>query len=150
MSTTVEFRRSHDILIDASPEAVFDYVSNPNSWPQWLAASHAMDSPDRPLGKGETFHERWHTRKAEVKLDWVVEECDRPRRWVVRTMTDFIGPIVATYDVAAVGKQARYTRTIANPARSKLPTAEMVQRMDDEAAIALANIKRHVERRARR
>jgi uncharacterized protein YndB with AHSA1/START domain len=144
---TVSFQRSHDILIDAPPEAVFDYVSNPNSWPEWLAASHYIASADRPLRAGETFHEKWHTRKAEVQLDWVVEEADRPRRWVVRTTTDFIGPIVARYDVAPVGSQTRYIRTVTNPARPKAPTAEMIRRMDEEAAVALANIKRHVERR---
>ena len=149
MSTSERFERSHDILIDAPPEAVFDYVANPKSWPEWLAASHAIDSPDRWLKGGETFHERWHTRKGEVALDWVVEESDRPRRWVVRTNTTFIGPIVTIYETRAEGSQTRYVRRVTNPARPKLPTPEMIQRMDEEAAVALANIKRNVEARHR-
>jgi len=36
------FVRRHDTLIDAPPEAVFDYVCNPHSWPEWLPASHKI------------------------------------------------------------------------------------------------------------
>ena len=39
----VPFERSHDIMIDAPPRAIYDYVCNPNSWPEWLAASHRID-----------------------------------------------------------------------------------------------------------
>ena len=49
------FERRHDILIEAPPEAVYDYVCNPNSWPEWLAASHHIDSADRALDAGEAF-----------------------------------------------------------------------------------------------
>jgi uncharacterized protein YndB with AHSA1/START domain len=49
---TFAFERSHNIVIDAPAKAVFDYVTNPQSWPEWLAASHHIDSerlnPDRP------------------------------------------------------------------------------------------------------
>ena len=87
MSDTIRFERSHDILIDAPAGDVLDYVSNPNSWPEWIAASHHIDSPDRPLDVGDTFQERWHTRTGEVLLDWVVADAGtrtcgwrRPRR----------------------------------------------------------------------
>ena len=49
MSKTVSFERSHSILIDATPEKILDYVTNPNSWPEWIAASHHIESVDRPL-----------------------------------------------------------------------------------------------------
>jgi len=150
MAGTVRFERSHDILIDAPAEAVFDYVANPQSWPEWLAASHAIESENRWLAAGEKFHEHWQTRKGDVSLDWVVETSERPHRWVVRTTTDFIGPIVATYEMVPVGTQTRYMRRITNPGRSKEPTTEMIRRMDEEAKVALANIKRNVEARWRR
>lgn len=149
MTDTVRFERSHDILIDARPEAIFDYVSNPHSWPEWLPSSHHIDSPDRPLGQGDTFHEKWRTRTGEVQLDWIVTTADRPRLWIGETGTPFTGKIVVRYDVQPVGTQYRYTRTLLNPARPKAPTAEMVKRIDEEAAIGLANIKRILEARAR-
>lgn len=138
MSTTVAFERSHDILIDAPPAAVFDYVTNPKSWPEWLAASHHIDSADRSLRAGETFHEKWHTSKGEVRLDWIVE-----------TRTDFIGPIVIRYTCAPEAGGTRYRRTVTNPARPKPPTPEMIARIDEEARIGLGNIKAIVERRHR-
>lgn len=30
------FERSHEILINAEPDQVLNYVSNPQSWPQWI------------------------------------------------------------------------------------------------------------------
>ena len=145
MTNTVAFERSHDILINAPAGAVLDYVSNPNSWPEWIIASHEMDSPDRPLVEGDTFREQWHTRTGGVELNWKVTECQSPDLWIAETMTSFIGLIIARYDVEQVGAQVRYTRTITNPARPKAPTPEMVERIDAEAKVCLENIKRNVE-----
>jgi len=147
MADTVEFKRSHDILIDAPAKAVLDYVSNPNTWPEWIVASHHIDSPDRPLIKGDTFREQWHTRSGPAELNWLVTECEPPHLWIGETATDFIGPIIARYDVEQVGDQVRYTRTLINPARPKAPTPEMIERIDAEAKICLANIKRNIEAR---
>jgi uncharacterized protein YndB with AHSA1/START domain len=149
MSDTVHFERSHDIVIDAPPAAVLDYVSNPNSWPEWMPATHHIDAADRPLQQGEQCCEKWATRQGEVALDWSVAQRS-PTVWEARTQTPFTGPIIARYTVEATAGGARYTRTVVNPARPKAPTAEMVQRMDDEAAVCLANIKRNVEARSGR
>jgi hypothetical protein len=51
------------------------------------------------------------------------------------------------YDFEVTPQGTRYTRTVRNPARPKAPTEAMIARIDAEAAIALANIKTHVERR---
>ena len=48
----VRFERSHDILINAEAGDILDYVSNPNTWPEWIAASHRIDCPDRPAIHG--------------------------------------------------------------------------------------------------
>jgi len=145
MSKTYAYERSHDILIDAPPAAVLDYVSNPQSWPEWIAASHHIDSPNRPMQKGETFHEKWHTRTGEVSLDWVVLERVQPKLWKATANTDFIGPIVCTYTCDEIAGATRFTRTIANPERKKPPTDDQLRRIDEEAALALANIKKNVE-----
>jgi len=148
MNATVSFERSHDILIDAPAQAVYDYVTNPNTWPEWIAASHQIDCPNRPLRKGETFDEKWQTR-AEVMLHWTVLDSDPHRLWVATANTGFIGPIVVQYTFVPEGGGTRYTRTVRNPARPKAPTPEMIERIDAEAATALQNIKRNVERQVR-
>jgi predicted metal-dependent enzyme (double-stranded beta helix superfamily)/uncharacterized protein YndB with AHSA1/START domain len=144
-SGTIAFERSHDIVIDAPAAVVFDYVTNPQSWPEWIAVSHRVESADRPLGRGETFSEQWFSRQ-EVRLDWIVLEADWPQRWVAETHADFLGPIVVRYDFEPLpGGGSRFRRTVRNPARPKAPTPAMVDRIDAEAETALGNIKARVE-----
>ena len=142
---THPFERSHSVVIAAPPSKVFDYVTNPKTWPQWIASSHEIDCEDRPMRFGDTFHEHWSTRTDKVELDWLVIVCDAPRVWIGLTHAPFIGPIVVQYDCEAVADGAKFTRTLRNPARPKPPSAEVLQRIDAEAALALANIRRNVE-----
>jgi uncharacterized protein YndB with AHSA1/START domain len=146
---TISFERSHDILIDAPPQAVFDYVTNPQSWPEWISATHHIDSANRPLTLGETFHETWHIRSGDVPMDWTVTTCDSPRLWIVRADTAFMGPIIIQYTCETVDGRTRFTRTTQNPERPKSPTDDQIARMDAEATTALGNIKTNVERRVR-
>ena len=144
----VQFERDHDIDIEASAQAVLNYVSNPQSWPEWMPATHDIRSEDRPLRAGEAFDERWVTRKGEVGLDWLVTERVDPTLWVAETHTTFTGPIIARYVITELdSSHCRYKRHILNPERPKAPTPEMLKRMDDEAAICLSNIKANVELR---
>lgn len=145
--TTLAFERSHNIVIDAPAASVFDYVTNPQSWPEWLAASHAIDSANRPLETGEVFHEKWHIRSGEVALNWIVRAAIRPKLWIVQAETDFIGPIVVQYTCEENDGRTTFTRTLRNPARKKLPTDEQIAAMDAEAKVGLGNIKMRVEER---
>lgn len=145
MSAPLRFERFHEIDIEADAADILDYVSNPHSWPEWIAASHAIDSPDRPLQAGETFRERWATRKGETTLDWTVSAREHPWLWEVRTHTPFTGEIVIRYEIEPVAGGHRYRRRLINPDRPKMPTDEMVARIDEEARVSLANIKARVE-----
>lgn len=147
MTATVAFERSHNITIDAPAKAVFDYVTNPQSWPEWLTASHHIDSENRPLDTGEVFREKWHIRSGEVALSWIVRACVSPKLWIVQAETDFIGPIVIQYTCEEMDGRTTFTRMVRNPARPKSPTDDQLARIDDEAAIGLKNIKANVEKR---
>ncbi len=144
---TVSFIHKNDIHIDAPPEAVYDYVCDPNSWPEWLAASHAIQSPRRALHKGETFEEQWHIRRGEITMSWLVTEGDRPNAWTVEAETSFIGRIVIRYTFVPEAGGTRYGRSLSNPARAALPSAQQLAQIDEDARIGLANIKRIVEQR---
>ena len=52
-----------------------------------MPATHDMDCPDRPLLAGETFSEKWVTRKGEVGLEWEVTERADPTLWCAATHT---------------------------------------------------------------
>src|SRR3954469_7933475 len=108
------FVRQHDVLIDAPPEAVFDYVCNPHSWPEWLAASHKIEGPDRALKLGQTFREEWQIRRGTIALHWKVTESNRPSAWTCEADTDFIGPIVIRYTFEREGGDTRYSRQLSN------------------------------------
>lgn len=147
-AASLAFQRAHTVLIAAKPRDVFDYVTNPKSWPEWLPSSHHIDCDDRPMRFGDTFHEHWSTRTGPVHLDWLVIACEPPRLWIGLTQTPFMGPIVVQYDCVPQDGGTLFTRTMRNPARPKMPTSEMIVRMDEEAAFGLANIGRVVESRA--
>ena len=144
------FERSHSIVIAARPDAVFDYVTNPKSWPEWLPSSHQIDCDNRPMRFGDTFHEHWSTRTDKVELDWLVIACDHPRLWIGLTEAPFMGPIVVQYNCEVVDGGTKFIRTMRNPARPKPPSEEMIARMDSEAKLGLGSIKRNVEARCAR
>ena len=141
------FECSHSIIVAAIPEKVFDYVTNPKSWPEWLPSSHHLDCEDRPMRFGDRFHEHWSTRSGKVELDWLVIACEHPRLWIGLTTTSFMGPVVVQYDCEVVEGGTRFVRTLRNPARPKPPTAGMIDRINEEAELGLRNIKRNVEAR---
>lgn len=147
---THPFECHHAIVIAAKPAAVFDYVTNPKSWPEWLPSSHQLDCDDRPMRFGDSFHEHWSTRSGKVELDWLVIACDQPHLWIGLTQTAFMGPVVVQYDCEEVEGGTRFTRTLRNPARPKPPTKEMIARIDQEARLGLETIKRNVEARSSR
>ena len=143
--TTVPFKHSNSIVIAAPAEKIFDYVTNPKSWPEWLPSSHEIDCDNRPMGFGDTFHEHWSTRSGRVDLDWVVIACERPSLWIGLTQTTFIGPVVVQYSLEPVDGGTRFTRTVRNPQRPRAATDDQVRRIDEEAKLGLANIRKNVE-----
>lgn len=144
-NSTHPFQRSHSIVAAVRPEVVFDYVTNPKTWPQWIASSHALECEDRPMRFGDTFHEHWSTRSGPVDLDWLVIACERPHLWIGLTQTPFTGPIVVQYECNLTDGGVKFTRTLRNPARPKPPTDDMIARIDAEAVEALEKIRRNVE-----
>ena len=144
---TYPFEHKNDIVIAAPPEKIFDYVTNPKSWPEWLPSSHHIDCENRPMRFGDTFHEHWSTRSGRVDLDWVVIACDRPSLWIGLTNAPFLGPIVVQYNCEPASGGTRFIRTLRNPLRPKAAAEEQVRRTDEEAKLGLANIKAKVEGR---
>ena len=126
MTENYEFERSHEIFIDATPGVVLDYVSNPNSWPEWIYASHHIESEDRPLKLSDTFRELWHTKSGEAELNWTVTEFQEARLWIGETHTPFTGTIIVRYDVESIEGRTKFTRTLINPARPKPVTEKIV------------------------
>jgi uncharacterized protein YndB with AHSA1/START domain len=147
MPATFPFEHRNDIVMAAPAEKIFDYVTNPKSWPEWLPSSHHIDCENRPMRFGDTFHEHWSTRSGRVDLDWVVIACDRPSLWIGLTDTAFISLIVVQYNFEPVSGGTRFIRTVRNPQRPKPATEDQIRNFDEEAKLGLSNIKAKVEGR---
>jgi uncharacterized protein YndB with AHSA1/START domain len=147
MPSTFPFEHRNDIVIAAPAEKIFDYVTNPKSWPEWLPSSHHIDCENRPMRFGDIFDEHWSTRSGRVDLDWVVIACDRPSLWIGLTHTSFIGLVVVQYNFEPVGGGTRFIRTVRNPQRPKAATEDQIRSFDEEAKLGLSNIKAKVEAR---
>lgn len=142
------FERSASTVIQVPAETVFDYVTNPHTWPEWLPSSHKLECENRPMGFGDVFHEHWSTRSGPVNLDWVVAIAERPQRWLGLTHAGFMGPVLVEYTIEDAAGGVRFTRTVRNPQRPKPATDDQTARFDAEAELGLANIKRILEARA--
>ncbi|HTW65637.1 MAG TPA: SRPBCC family protein, partial [Bryobacteraceae bacterium] len=74
------------ISLNATPEAAFDYATNPGHWRHWYAGTVAVEGHTGvPLVAGDTFTERVRTLGVLGKLRWVTVESARPWRLVVET-----------------------------------------------------------------
>jgi hypothetical protein len=143
---TVAFERRHDVLIKARRASVFDYVTNPKRWPEWMPTALKVGFEDRPAKLGDLFQQQWSTSKGPVDLDWLVIACNRPGLWIGLTGTSFTGPIVVQYDFDETPDGTVLTRIIRHPRRPRALSAETVDRIDAQAEQALEKIKEMVER----
>lgn len=86
----------NSVVIGRSPEAVFDYLSDPRSELEWNPKVEVMEKlSDGPLGVGTKFRAKWTKSKV------VTMECtsyDRPRGWSY--VND--GPVTVQLDIALV------------------------------------------------
>jgi uncharacterized protein YndB with AHSA1/START domain len=115
-STPVEV----ELTIDASPETVFDFFTDPDKMVQWMGTSHRLDP--RP---GGTF--RCDINGRDIAAGEYVE-VDRPRRvvftwgWEADDSPTRPGSSTVEVDLAAAGEGTRLRLT-----HRDLPSAESAQ-----------------------
>jgi uncharacterized protein YndB with AHSA1/START domain len=110
---TPRFQRIvHSVVIPASQEKVFDFVTNASQWQLWHPATRSVrDVPRRPLTIGETMVEHIRAAHRSFEATWTVTACERPRLWQIRTKTP-LGSSVITYRFAPRdGGSCRFERT---------------------------------------
>jgi uncharacterized protein YndB with AHSA1/START domain len=76
-------RESAAIVIDASPETVWDTLTDLASWPRWMPGVKSMHADETPR-VGSTF--KWKAGPGTIRSEII--ESDRPRRvaWKGRTL----------------------------------------------------------------
>ena len=92
------------IDIDASPEDVYDVLTDPNCLGEWVTIQDELVSaPEPPLEKGDCIVQQMKVVGKKFKVSWDVEIADRPKkvRWTGN------GPMGskarATYELASNG-----------------------------------------------
>lgn len=69
------------IVIEAPIERVWDLVMDPERLGEWVSIhERAFDIPAGRLERGSTFGQRMKLKGVPLKVRWLVEECEPPRR----------------------------------------------------------------------
>jgi carbon monoxide dehydrogenase subunit G len=72
-----------EIHIDASPEAVYDTLTDPNCLDDWVSVHDSLEeAPSRNVEKGDTVVQRLKVAGKKFRIRWHVDEAQRPSRVV--------------------------------------------------------------------
>jgi carbon monoxide dehydrogenase subunit G len=72
-----------EIQINASPEAVYDKLTDPSCLGEWVSVHDAVaEGPDGNVEKGDTLVQRMKVAGQKFRIRWHVDEADRPSRVV--------------------------------------------------------------------
>ncbi len=132
-----------DIQIAASPEVVWEVLTDFDRWPEWNPEVKSM-SYEGPLEPGSVF--RWKAGPGTIVS--TLEEIDRPRyvRWRGRTMT--IGAIHEWRLDERDGGTRVETEESFSGVLARLLRGSLQKQLDGALEQGLEHLKREAERRA--
>ncbi len=95
-----------EIHIDASPEAVYDKLTDPRCLGEWVSVHDGIEeAPPGNVEKGDTIVQRMKIAGKKFRIKWHVDEASRPSR-VVWTGTGPMGTKArATYVISQNGSE---------------------------------------------
>jgi len=141
------------IEIDASPEEVYDVLTDPKCLGEWVTIQEELvEAPDPPLEVGDCVVQRMKVVGKRFEVSWDVEVADRPNK--VRWTGD--GPMGskarATYNLEPNGNggtRFSYTNEYDVPGGpvGKVAGRALVSASGGEADATLARLKEFVERK---
>ena len=72
-----------EIHIDASPEAVYDKLTDPNCLGEWVSVHDGIEeAPAGNVEKGDTIVQRMKVAGQKFRITWHVDEAQRPNKVV--------------------------------------------------------------------
>jgi uncharacterized protein YndB with AHSA1/START domain len=93
-----------EITIDASPEAVYDKLTDPDCLGEWVTVQDELEeAPDRNVEPGDTLVQRMKIAGQKFRVKWHVDEADRPSRVVWTGKGPFGTKARAEYEIKANG-----------------------------------------------
>jgi uncharacterized protein YndB with AHSA1/START domain len=140
-----------EIHIDASAEAVYDKLTDPDCLGEWVTVHDEMEeAPDRNVEPGDTLVQRMKVAGQKIRITWHVDEAERPSR-VVWTGKGPMGTKArATYEIESLngdGCTFSYTNEYDLPGgpAGKLAARAVVGASGSEADKSLERLKKLIE-----
>ena len=140
-----------EIQIDATPEAVYDKLTDPDCLGEWVTVQDELEeAPSGNVEKGDTLVQRMKVAGQKFRIKWHVDEADRPSR-VVWTGKGPLGSTArATYEIESLngnGCTFSYTNEYDLPGgpAGKLAGRAIVGASGGEADRSLERLKALVE-----
>jgi uncharacterized protein YndB with AHSA1/START domain len=140
-----------EIHIDASAEAVYDKLTDPNCLGEWVSVHDALEeAPSGNVEVGDTLVQRMKVAGRKFKITWHVDEADRPSRVVWTGKGPMGSKATATYEIKANGGDGvtfSYMNEYKLPggALGKLAGRAVVGASGGEADKSLENLKKLIE-----
>ena len=141
------------IEIDASPEAVYDVLTDPKCLGEWVTIQDRLvEAPDPPLEEGDCIVQQMKVAHKKFKVSWDVEVADRPSK-VQWSGNGPMGSVArATYvlsDNGNGGTQFSYTNEYDVPGGpvGKVAGRALVSASGGEADATLKRLKAFIEKR---
>ncbi|MGI8828777.1 MAG: SRPBCC family protein [Candidatus Limnocylindria bacterium] len=95
--------------IRATPEQIFEFVSDVHRYPEWDAfADEILAASDSALRKGSTYRER----SGRDESDWKVTEFDPPRRQKHVGDVPFLGEVTVEMDLVPRGDVTEFRHAV--------------------------------------
>lgn len=65
--------------IDAPPNAVWEFISDPHRWPEWVTVTEELISvSEEPVKEGTTYREFTQVGPSKSETEWTITEFDEP------------------------------------------------------------------------
>lgn len=142
---------TNEILIDASPQRVFDYVSRPDLWHEWHPASTSAELPRVPLQVGDAFREiitvKYPLVSVKRQTAYTVTISTPVTTWEVQGKSSLFD-LTIHYDFTRVAQGTLFRRTLTYLVHGGLAYFEPLlvrPKIKSQSAAALANLKRRLE-----
>jgi uncharacterized protein YndB with AHSA1/START domain len=121
--------------IDAPPERVFEVLTDPHAYPEWVVgASETRDADAGFPAEGTSFYPRVGIGPAQTQAVTTVEQLDPPRRLVLRADAGAFGAARISFDLEPSGGGTQVTL------REVADTGSTLARAATDVFIALRNV----------
>lgn len=100
------------ILIETSPEAIWEVINDADCWSEWVAFNERVTYiSEGPFGEGTVYREKGGPGPLNFESEWRVTEFDPPRRQVHHGNIGIMQPVL-TFELDPLDGYTRVHQTV--------------------------------------